>query len=340
MAGSSTICPRRLRKMAPIVVIAVHLQLSRAKAQLKSNRRFPYWAESVALVIRRTEFAAHGRARLIVKAERRKILLHRLSENRAAHPAGDTTHEPGKSQKILEKPIHSTSGRGPNISSRRKEIRGMVRRSAGVCGVRGCGTRGPKRISSNRSGNCRQAIGHESVDHVSRATGVGPVESITYSSVTTGSQAVSPSGPRTNLRAPRSSNLRRKSPRAQQRTPDTGPRPIHIGRLASPRWTSGLPPFRMAHRPEVRRNLRPSPPNSTVPFGLWNAFFAQISTAAQNQILRSTNIPTRPVSRLDNVLGALTSAIPSAGYYTPPPRNPCGYGDGLPPRTPSHRPFA
>jgi len=190
-----------------------------------------------------------GRRRLDRESRRRTILLHRLSENRASHPAG-YDGRPGKSPNP-ESLFTRRRGVGPNISSRRNPDCMVPSECREFCARRGCGTRGPKEYPANRSGilSASHWTRKRSTTSSRASPALAVTDSITYSVVTDGSQSglLSIRVHEKTLRAP---------PFLQPFVEINGSEPQDVdfhtmGARVTPRWTSGAIP-----RSEWRTDLK------------------------------------------------------------------------------------
>src|SRR5258708_8034141 len=172
-----------VRKMGADVVIAVHLQISRASAN-EIQSAFSVLGRSVALVIAETEIRGMGGADLIVKADVEQFSSTDYQQTeQLIHPGYDASQEKAL---ILKAYSLDDAAWAEYLQQKKSRVHGPV----GVpefMRVESGEPEGQQNIQQSLKNFVGKPLDTKSLDHVlTRLTGVGRYDSITYSVITDG----------------------------------------------------------------------------------------------------------------------------------------------------------
>ncbi len=285
-----------VRKMGADVVIAVHLQISRASAN-EIQSAFSVLGRSVALVIAETEIRGMAGADLIVKADVEQFSSTDYQKTEQLIQRGyDAAQE--KAQ-ILKAYSLDDAAWAEYLQQKKSRVHGPVGVPEFVR-VEGVEPEGQKNIEQSLRNFVGKPLDTKALDHVlTRLTGVGRYDSITYSVVTDGSQSGLSIRVHEKTYAP---------PFLQPFVEINGSEPQDVD------FTMGARVTAMdvwGYRSEWRTDLKFGATYGIAtelyrpfrPLGKW--FFAPYINAAQTNFKVYKNSDPTAIYRLDNVLGGI-----------------------------------
>ena len=285
-----------VRKMGADVVIAVHLQISRASAN-EIQSAFSVLGRSVALVIAETEIRGMAGADLIVKADVEQFSSTDYQKTEQLIQRGyDAAQE--KAQ-ILKAYSLDDAAWAEYLQQKKSRVHGPVGVPEFVR-VEGVEPEGQKNIEQSLRNFVGKPLDTKALDHVlTRLTGVGRYDSITYSVVTDGGQSGLSIRVHEKTYAP---------PFLQPFVEINGSEPQDVD------FTMGARVTAMdvwGYRSEWRTDLKFGATYGIAtelyrpfrPLGKW--FFAPYINAAQTNFKVYKNSDPTAIYRLDNVLGGI-----------------------------------
>jgi len=285
-----------VRKMGADVVIAVHLQISRASAN-EIQSAFSVLGRSVALVIAETEIRGMAGADLIVKADVEQFSSTDYQKTEQLIQRGyDAAQE--KAQ-ILKAYSLDDAAWAEYLQQKKSRVHGPVGVPEFVR-VEGVEPEGQKNIEQSLRNFVGKPLDTKALDHVlTRLTGVGRYDSITYSVVTDGSQSGLSIRVHEKTYAP---------PFLQPFVEINGSEPQDVDFTMGARITAMDV---WGYRSEWRTDLKFGATYGIAtelyrpfrPLGKW--FFAPYVNAAQTNFKVYKNSDPTAIYRLDNVLGGI-----------------------------------
>ncbi len=285
-----------VRKMGADVVIAVHLQISRASAN-EIQSAFSVLGRSVALVIAETEIRGMAGADLIVKADVEQFSSTDYQKTEQLIQRGyDAAQE--KAQ-ILKAYSLDDAAWAEYLQQKKSRVHGPVGVPEFVR-VEGVEPEGQKNIEQSLRNFVGKPLDTKALDHVlTRLTGVGRYDSITYSVVTDGSQSGLSIRVHEKTYAP---------PFLQPFVEINGSEPQDVDFTMGARITAMDV---WGYRSEWRTDLKFGATYGIAtelyrpfrPLGKW--FFAPYINAAQTNFKVYKNSDPTAIYRLDNVLGGI-----------------------------------
>ena len=285
-----------VRKMGADVVIAVHLQISRASAN-EIQSAFSVLGRSVALVIAETEIRGMAGADLIVKADVEQFSSTDYQKTEQLIQRGyDAAQE--KAQ-ILKAYSLDDAAWAEYLQQKKSRVHGPVGVPEFVR-VEGVEPEGQKNIQQSLRNFVGKPLDTKALDRVlTRLTGVGRYDSITYSVVTDGSQSGLSIRVHEKTYAP---------PFLQPFVEINGSEPQDVDFTMGARITAMDV---WGYRSEWRTDLKFGATYGIAtelyrpfrPLGKW--FFAPYINAAQTNFKVYKNSDPTAIYRLDNVLGGI-----------------------------------
>jgi len=285
-----------VRKMGADVVIAVHLQISRASAN-EIQSAFSVLGRSVALVIAETEIRGMAGADLIVKADVEQFSSTDYQKTGQLIQRGyDAAQE--KAQ-ILKAYSLDDAAWAEYLQQKKSRVHGPVGVPEFVR-VEGVEPEGQKNIEQSLRNFVGKPLDTKALDHVlTRLTGVGRYDSITYSVVTDGGQSGLSIRVHEKTYAP---------PFLQPFVEINGSEPQDVDFTMGARITAMDV---WGYRSEWRTDLKFGATYGIAtelyrpfrPLGKW--FFAPYINAAQTNFKVYKNSDPTAIYRLDNVLGGI-----------------------------------